>query len=223
VLGHNAFVALGHHCCVQRLALPHYSFGKSHIDFIKLLAHLGQNFTSSHQRLPHQTTPAMIEQIKQYIPHRTPLVRLSNPPRIGQAMPPQQLPEIGPAVVVERHQLAVAAKPFDSSEYCFEIKYDGVRALAAVDEMGWRLWGRERADYTIRYPELDELRRLPAGTLVDGELVVFDDDGRPDLWQLLRRHGLTDPWWIQRSRLPRTASAGSRQTFKRRNVDSNPA
>jgi ATP-dependent DNA ligase len=53
--------------------------------------------------------------------------------------------------------LAVAAEPFDSPEYGFEIKYDGVRALAAVDEMGWRLWGRERADYTVRYPELDVL------------------------------------------------------------------
>ena len=48
--------------------------------------------------------------------------------------------------------LAVAAEPFDAPEYSFEIKYDGVRALAAVDEMGWRLWGRERADYTARYP-----------------------------------------------------------------------
>jgi ATP-dependent DNA ligase len=95
--------------------------------------------------------------------------------------------------------LAVAAEPFDSSEYCFEIKYDGVRALAAVDEAGWRLWGRERADYTTRYPELDVLRRLPAGTLVDGELVAFDADGRPDLRQLLRRHGLTDPWRIRQA------------------------
>ena len=77
--------------------------------------------------------------------------------------------------------LAVAAEPFDSPEYCFEIKYDGVRALAAVDETGWRLWGRERADYTARYPELEVLRRLPAGTLVDGELVAFDADGRPHL------------------------------------------
>jgi hypothetical protein len=29
----------------------------------------------------------------------------------------------------------------------------------------WRLWGRQRAEYTQRYPELDMLRRLPAGTL----------------------------------------------------------
>jgi ATP-dependent DNA ligase len=96
--------------------------------------------------------------------------------------------------------LAVAAEPFDSPEYCFEIKYDGVRALAAVDEMGWRLWGRERADYTTRYPEIDLLRRLPAGTLVDGELVAFDTDGRPDLRRLLRRHGMTDSWRIRQAR-----------------------
>jgi ATP-dependent DNA ligase len=96
--------------------------------------------------------------------------------------------------------LAVAAKPFDAPEYCFEIKYDGVRALAAVDELDWRLWGRERADYTARYPELDVLRRLPTGTLVDGELVAFDADGRPNLRRLLRRHGLADPWRIRQAR-----------------------
>ena len=95
--------------------------------------------------------------------------------------------------------LAVPAMPFDSSEYSFEIKYDGVRALAAVDEMGWRLWGRGRADYTVRYPELDVLRRLPVGTLVDGELVAFDADDHPDLCRLLRRHGLADPWRIRQA------------------------
>ena len=96
--------------------------------------------------------------------------------------------------------LAVAAEPFDSAEYSFEIKYDGVRALAAVEQGGWRLWGRERADYTARYPELDVLRRLPAGTLVDGELVAFDEEGRPKLRRLLRRHGLTDPWRIRQAK-----------------------
>src|SRR5712692_7350017 len=97
--------------------------------------------------------------------------------------------------------LAVPAAPFDSSEYSFEVKWDGVRALAAVETAGWRLWGRERADYTARYPELDLLRRLPAGTLVDGELVAFDADGRPDLPRLLRRHGLAHAWRIGQARL----------------------
>jgi bifunctional non-homologous end joining protein LigD len=96
--------------------------------------------------------------------------------------------------------LAVAAEPFASPEYSFEVKWDGIRALAAVDESSWRLWGRERADYTARYPELDVLRRLPAGTLVDGELVALDAGGRPDLRRLLGRHGLTDPWRIRQAR-----------------------
>ena len=96
--------------------------------------------------------------------------------------------------------LAVPATPFDSPEYSFELKWDGIRALAAVESSGWRLWGRQRADYTARYPELDVLRRLPAGTLVDGELVAFRPDGRPDLPRLLRRHGLTDLWRVRQAR-----------------------
>ena len=44
------------------------------------------------------------------------------------------------------------------------------------------------------------LRHLPAGTLVDGELVAFDPEDRPDLPRLLRRHGLTDPWRISQAK-----------------------
>jgi bifunctional non-homologous end joining protein LigD len=92
--------------------------------------------------------------------------------------------------------LAVPAAPFDSEAYSFEVKWDGVRALAAVEESSWRLWGREGTDYTARYPELAVLRRLPSGTLVDGECVAVGAAGRPDLSLLLRRHGLADPWKI---------------------------
>jgi ATP-dependent DNA ligase len=95
--------------------------------------------------------------------------------------------------------LAVPARPFDAPAYSFEVKWDGIRALAAVEATGWRLWGREGADYTARYPELDVLRRWPAGTLVDGELVAFDTEGRPTLPRLLRRHGLTDAWRLRQA------------------------
>jgi ATP-dependent DNA ligase len=96
--------------------------------------------------------------------------------------------------------LAVPAAPFDSPEYSFEVKWDGVRALAKVEASGWCLWGREQADYTARYPELAALRQLPAGTLLDGELVAFDAKGRPDLARLLSRHGLADAWRIGKAR-----------------------
>ena len=84
--------------------------------------------------------------------------------------------------------LATQAKPFDGEDYLFEIKWDGIRALAASEGGGrWRLWGRAGADYTLRYPELAVLSQLPAGTVIDGELVVLRD-GKADFPALLRRH-----------------------------------
>jgi bifunctional non-homologous end joining protein LigD len=83
--------------------------------------------------------------------------------------------------------LATKSAPFDAEDYLFEVKWDGVRALAAVEQDSWSLWGRYGVDYTTRYPELNVLRRLPRGTVVDGELVVLDQ-GRADLPTLLRRH-----------------------------------
>jgi bifunctional non-homologous end joining protein LigD len=83
--------------------------------------------------------------------------------------------------------LAIKAEPFDAEDYVFEVKWDGVRALAAVEQGHCCLWGRQGVDYSARYPELAVLRRLPSGTVVDGELVVLSQ-GRADLPALLRRH-----------------------------------
>src|SRR5437588_828216 len=76
---------------------------------------------------------------------------------------------------------------FDDPGCLFAIKWDGVRALAAVTRQNVRLWGRQLVDYTGRYPELEMLRRLPSGTMLDGELVVVRD-GRGDFQALLSRH-----------------------------------
>jgi DNA ligase D-like protein (predicted ligase) len=83
--------------------------------------------------------------------------------------------------------LAARAAPFDSDQYLFEVKWDGVRALAAIENRRWRLWGRGGSDYTQRYPELEILRRLPSGTIVDGELIALKG-GRADFPALLQRH-----------------------------------
>ena len=96
-----------------------------------------------------------------------------------------------------RPMLAVASEPFDSDEHEFELKWDGIRALACVETAGFRLWGREEADYRPRYPELEFLAGLPSGTLLDGELVILQE-GRADLPAMLRRHGLTGPEKIRR-------------------------
>jgi ATP-dependent DNA ligase len=87
--------------------------------------------------------------------------------------------------------LAVAApEPFDAPDYLFEVKWDGIRALSGRDAGGWRLWGRAQADYTDRYPELAVLAALPAGTVLDGEIVLLSQ-GVPKLSTLLARHART--------------------------------
>src|ERR1022692_3415261 len=98
-----------------------------------------------------------------------------------------------------RPMLAVRGEPFDSAEYLFEVKWKGVRALAARHTDGWDLWGRELADYRLRYPELQVLAALPPGTILDGELVLLSQ-GLPDLEAILARHQLSYPAKIQQAR-----------------------
>jgi bifunctional non-homologous end joining protein LigD len=92
--------------------------------------------------------------------------------------------------------LAARAEPFDSTEYLFEVKWNGIRALAARHSDSWDLWGRDVADYRTRYPEMDVLAALPPGTILDGELVIMPQ-GLPDLDAILARHQLCHSAKIQ--------------------------
>jgi bifunctional non-homologous end joining protein LigD len=86
--------------------------------------------------------------------------------------------------------LALSSPPFDDPTCRFEVKWDGVRCLSAVTGDSWRLWGKSGTTYTEHYPELSVLRRLPSGTILDGELVLIRN-GRPDFHGLMNRHRRT--------------------------------
>jgi bifunctional non-homologous end joining protein LigD len=101
-----------------------------------------------------------------------------------------------------RPMLAARGQPFDSPEYLFEVKWNGIRALAGRSATGgWSMWGRQLADYRPRYPEMDVLAALPSGTLLDGELVRSPQGvpelAVPDLEAILARHQLSHPAKIQ--------------------------
>lgn len=91
-----------------------------------------------------------------------------------------RLPEFVPPM------LAKLGKPFSSEAYHFEIKWDGTRVLCFTDGESFRLVNRNRNVVKPRYPELDGLRRLPSGLIVDGEIVVLKD-GKPDFNGMLQR------------------------------------
>ena len=87
-----------------------------------------------------------------------------------------------------------ADAPPSGDGWAFEVKWDGVRALAYADgEGGLRLESRRGEDVTARYPELAGLGKALVGrsATLDGEIVTFDEDGRPSVQLLQGRMGLT--------------------------------
>jgi bifunctional non-homologous end joining protein LigD len=93
-------------------------------------------------------------------------------------------------------------RPFSDPAWLFEIKYDGVRVLAARDAARVALYGRAGQDFTARYPEIvTALRALPVERFVlDGEVVALDEAGRPSFQRLQNRMHLTKPADVERAR-----------------------
>lgn len=93
-----------------------------------------------------------------------------------------------------------ASDPFDSPGHCFEVAWDGVRALAGVDGSSLQLWGRTLRELTPQYPEVHPLKDLlPGQTIIDGELIVADREGRPDLQALQERVHAAAPEAVARA------------------------
>lgn len=86
-------------------------------------------------------------------------------------------------------QAASAEAPFSSPEYLFEVKWDGLRCVLFRDPDGTvRLLDRGLGDLTADVPEVvAAARRVPPGSVIDGELVATDPDGRPDYPRLRQR------------------------------------
>ena len=84
-------------------------------------------------------------------------------------------------------------KPFDSSEWVFEVKWDGVRAIFFLNKVNHILELKSRNDKSIthRYPELlSPLRsaiRCKESAILDGEIVVLNQKGFPDFQKHQRR------------------------------------
>jgi bifunctional non-homologous end joining protein LigD len=90
--------------------------------------------------------------------------------------------------------------PRDEEAYGFEVKWDGIRTVLFCDHGHLNLQGRNFSDFTPRYPEVRELaRELGARRLVlDGEVVAFDDEGRPSFERLQARMHLASDSAVKR-------------------------
>jgi bifunctional non-homologous end joining protein LigD len=90
--------------------------------------------------------------------------------------------------------------PPDDGRWAYEIKWDGVRAIAYVDGGRMRLASRNGRDITPRYPELREFGRSLGATqtILDGEVVALDENGRPSFQRLQGRMHLTSEHAVRR-------------------------
>jgi bifunctional non-homologous end joining protein LigD len=70
-------------------------------------------------------------------------------------------------------------EPFDSDDWLFEIKWDGYRALAYINDGSVRLVSRNGNDLTRQFPELQSLADHFRGeqAVIDGEIAALDAEG----------------------------------------------
>src|ERR1700674_1089353 len=89
----------------------------------------------------------------------------------------------------------LAHHPFSDPNWLFEIKWDGVRALARIENGALALRSRNSIDITKRYPELASLPDALAArqVILDGEIVALDAQGHSSFERLQERMHVRAP------------------------------
>ncbi len=87
---------------------------------------------------------------------------------------------------------SIAEDPFDDPNWLFEIKWDGYRVISFIEKGKVRMVSRNQNDLGPRYPELRELPELvrAKSAILDGEVVVLDEHGRPSFSLMQQRTGI---------------------------------
>lgn len=101
----------------------------------------------------------------------------------------EPLPDVIPPMLATAGDL-----PTDEEGWAFELKWDGIRALAFIEGGRLRLVSRNGRECTDAYPELAGLAAALGSrqVVLDGEVVAFDADGRPSFEALQPRVHLAD-------------------------------
>lgn len=93
-------------------------------------------------------------------------------------------------------------KPPLGEDYIYEVKWDGIRVLIALDEGVVTIKSRSQRDITQLFPELlvPEQAFRATSALFDGEIVCLDPDGKPNFKNVISRMHQSKAGNIERSR-----------------------
>jgi bifunctional non-homologous end joining protein LigD len=89
--------------------------------------------------------------------------------------------------------------PPDDHTWAYEMKWDGVRAIAFVEGAAAQLWSRTGREITHHYPELQELATATGAVriVLDGEIVAFGGGAWPSFEALQQRINISSPAQIR--------------------------
>jgi ATP-dependent DNA ligase len=82
-----------------------------------------------------------------------------------------------------------AESPFSANDWVFEVKWDGIRAIAYIGS-DFSLKSRNQREIKDNFPELSELEKLAVEVVLDGEIIVLRD-GLVDFQTLIERNQAT--------------------------------
>jgi bifunctional non-homologous end joining protein LigD len=131
------------------------------------------------------------------------LIRTGGKDWLMHRMDPPVDPEAEPmpeTVVPMLAKLGPLPPAREGDRWAYEIKWDGVRAIVYSEPGRIRLESRNGRDITASYPELRPLNRALSHhrAILDGEIVAFDEDGRPSFGRLQQRIHLTGESQVRR-------------------------
>src|SRR6266404_2591303 len=133
-------------------------------------------------------TGRTLEEIKEELPPKRPLIPIR--PEELQGAHRSSIPS-----KIEPMLATLSDRPFSDPNWLFEIKWDGVRAMARIENGDLTLRSRNGADITQRYPELASLPEALAarGAILDGEIVALDAQGHSVFERLQERMHVRAP------------------------------
>jgi bifunctional non-homologous end joining protein LigD len=82
---------------------------------------------------------------------------------------------------IEPMKATLVDKPFSDQDWLYEVKWDGYRAITEVRGKNIKLYSRSQQDFSHKYlPVMEALKQIQTPMVIDGEIVMLDESGKPD-------------------------------------------
>lgn len=97
----------------------------------------------------------------------------------------QKTPETEMPTGIKPMLATLVKEPFDNKDWAYEVKWDGYRALAYIDDKKAELYSRNNKSFTDKYyPIISAMEKWKLNAVLDGEILVIGDDGKANFGAL---------------------------------------